>query len=176
MVVGLCLCLLVIPPDRVLSSDTYDYQVFLPLITYEKRYSFFVAGHTYGQPGAEFSGPHPPFRALFPQINDRHPDFGVFTGDIVPESVPADWDMVDVALAELASPVHFVAGNHDMTNRSLFVSRYGPTYYSFTYEGDLFIVLDGGLDSCNILGEQMAFLQQALDESDAQNVFVFVHE
>jgi hypothetical protein len=175
MIEGILLCLLVMPPEEAVS-DTDNYQVFLPLITRAKHYSFFVAGHTYGEPGAEFLGPHPPFREFFPQINDRSPDLGVFTGDIVPLGTPGNWDAVDVALTELASPVHFVVGNHDMTNRSLFVSRYGPTYYSFEYAGDLYVILDGELDLCNILGEQMEFLQQALNGTDAQNVFVFVHK
>jgi hypothetical protein len=169
------LCLLVMPPNRAIS-DTYDYQFFLPLISSAGPYSFFVAGHTYGvPPGTDFSGPHPPFHEFFPKINTSHLDFGVFTGDIVPLGTPDNWDTVDAALAELSSPVRFVVGNHDMSNRSLFVSRYGPTYYSFEYMGDLFVVLDGELNWCNILGEQMTFLQQVLDGTEAKNVFVFVH-
>jgi hypothetical protein len=168
------LCLLVMPPHKAVS-DTDDYQVFFPFISSARPYSFFVAGHTYGVPGADFSGPHPPFREFFPQINASHLDFGLFTGDIVTSGTPENWDTVDATLAELTAPVHFVVGNHDMSNRSLFVSRYGPTYYSFEYMGDLFVVLDGELNWCNILGEQMTFLQQVLDGTDAENVFVFVH-
>ena len=64
----------------------------------------------------------------------------------------------------------------DVSNRALFVSRYGPTYYSFAYHGDLFIVLDGELDACNISVSGSAFLREALDGSEARNVFVFVHK
>jgi hypothetical protein len=135
-----------------------------------------VAGHTYGLPEVDNPGLHPPFRALFSQVNANRLSFGVLTGDIVLDSTAEDWDEVDVELAELLFPVYFVVGNHDVSNRTLFVSRYGPTYYSFTYHEDLFIVLDGELDACNISGDQIAFLREALEGSAARNVFVFVHK
>jgi hypothetical protein len=163
-----------VPPQAVAQST--EYQVFLPMVARADRYSFLVAGHTYGLPGVDNPGLHPPFRALFPQINADRLSFGVLTGDIVVEGTADDWDEVDAELAELLFPVYLAVGNHDVSNRALFVSRYGPTYYSFAYHGDLFIVLDGELDACNISGEQMAFLREALDGSEARNVFVFVHK
>jgi len=171
LVLGLLGSLLIM---SVLSS--HDYQTLFPLVASTKPYSFFVAGHTYGVPGVNNPGVHPPFKMLFPQINASHLDFGVFTGDIVIESTPTDWDEVDADLADLTPPVYFAVGNHDVTDRDLFISRYGPTYYSFEYQGDLFIVLDGELDPCNIVGEQMIFLQDILNAKNARNVFVFVHK
>lgn len=91
-------------------------------------------------------------------------------------STLTDWNEVDADLAELASPVYFVVGNHDMSNRDLFVSRYGPTWYSFEHRGDLFVILDGELDPCNITGTQISFLQNAIGATGARNVFVFVHK
>lgn len=158
------------------NSDSADYRVSLPLIARAARYSFFVAGHTYGVPNVNNPGVHPPFKALFPQINSSHLDFGVFTGDIVISGTPANWDEIDADLVELTSPVHFAVGNHDMSDRNLFVSRYGPTYYSFEHQEDLFVILDGELDPCNISNEQMTFLQDTLSTSEAQNIFVFVHK
>jgi hypothetical protein len=147
----------------------------LPSTTSAEGYSFFVAGHVYGTPGVNNPGVHPPFKEYFPELNARRSDFGFFTGDIVISSTPADWDEIDADLAELTTPVHFVVGNHDISNRQLFESRYGPTYYSFEHEGDLFVVLDSELDPCNISGEQMAFLEDALRSADARTVFVLVH-
>lgn len=142
----------------------------------EVQYSFFVAGHTYGVPSVNNEGVHPPFKQWFPVINSQDLDFGVFTGDIVSRSTPADWDEIDDDLAELTPPIHFAVGNHDMGNRDLFVSRYGPTYYSFEHKGDLFIVLDGEMEHCNITGEQMKFLEETLRSTKARNVFVFTHK
>jgi hypothetical protein len=139
-------------------------------------YSFFAAGHTYGVPGANNEGVHPPFKSWFPEINAQGMDLGIFTGDVVNPSTPADWDEIDTDRRELGLPVHIAVGNHDVTDRELFVSRYGPTYYSFEHQGDLFVLLDSELDPGGIAGEQLAFLQDALKGTDARNVFVFVHK
>lgn len=141
-------------------------------------YSFFVAGHTYGIPGDR--GIHPPFREKFAYIDSR-PEikFGVFNGDIVaPNPTAADWDAVDSDLDSLNVPVYFAVGNHDSEDRQLFESRYGPTYYYFNYDKDLYIVLDPNLDAWNISGDQLIFLRNLIDEEApfAQNIFVFFHQ
>lgn len=138
-------------------------------------YSFFVAGHAYGVPGTDNPGLHPPFRSAFPAIRERGAEFGILTGDIVWNATATDWEDVDRDLRSLGIPVHFAVGNHDMNDRALFASRYGPTYYSFRRNEDLFIILDGELDPCRISGEQRAFLTDTLRGSDARYVFVFVH-
>jgi hypothetical protein len=143
------------------------------------RYSFFVAGHTYGKPGVDNDGFHPPFRQKFDYIkNDSTIKFGVLTGDIVISGTKQDWDGIDRDIAYLGMDVHFAVGNHDMSNRNLFVSRYGPTYYSFTYDKDLFIILDPNIDHWNISGEQLQFLKQELEQKakDADHVFVLFHQ
>lgn len=140
-----------------------------------ERYSFFVAGHVYGTPGVNNPGVHPPFKARFPEINSQGTDLGFWTGDTVITSTPTDWDEIDADLAAITAPTHLIVGNHDMTNRELFVSRYGPTYYSFEHQGDLFIALDSELDPSNISGEQMTFLRDAVRSTTAQNIFILVH-
>jgi hypothetical protein len=48
------------------------------------RYSFFVAGHTYGKPRVNHGGFCPPFESKFNSIkNDTLMQFGLLTGDIV---------------------------------------------------------------------------------------------
>jgi hypothetical protein len=138
-------------------------------------YSFFVAGHAYGVPGTDNPGVHPPFRSAFSAIRERGAEFGILTGDIVWNATAKDWEDVDRDLQSLGMPVHFAVGNHDMNDRALFASRYGPTYYSFRRNEDLFIILDGELDPCRISGEQRVFLTDTLRGSDARYVFVFVH-
>jgi len=142
-------------------------------------YSFFVAGHTYGQPGIK-NGLHPPFKEKFEYIRNR-PEikFGVFTGDIVAANPTAeDWDKVDIDIKNLGLPVYFAVGNHDMEDRGLFESRYGDTYYSFSFQNDLFVVLDPNIDGWNISGEQMEFLKETLDENkgNTDNIFVYFHQ
>jgi len=142
-------------------------------------YSFFIAGHTYGTPGVDNDGLHPAFKNKFDLIqSDGHIDFGVLTGDIVITGTEQNWNEVDNDIIDLGLPVYFAAGNHDVTDRTLFESRYGQTYYSFVHQSNLFIVLDPNIDGWNISGNQLQFLENALN-SEAQNVnniFVFFHQ
>ncbi|MBN1415844.1 MAG: metallophosphoesterase [Bacteroidales bacterium] len=142
-------------------------------------YSFFVAGHTYGKPGVDNIGVHPPFRKKFDLIRqDTLIELGVFTGDIVISGTAANWDEIDRDAEELGIPVYFAVGNHDMSNRELYESRYGDTYYSFIYNNDLFIILDPNLDGWNIRHEQLQFLKDELQNNTGKtdNIFVFMHQ
>ncbi|WP_319592070.1 metallophosphoesterase [uncultured Draconibacterium sp.] len=142
-------------------------------------YSFFVAGHTYGKPGRDNIGLHPPFKEKFGYIQSRKEiKFGVLTGDIVPAPSPEDWDEVDADIDSLGLPVYFAVGNHDMRDRELFESRYGPTYFSFYFNTDLFIVLDPNIDHWNISGEQLDFLKTTVSNNSesVDNIFVLFHQ
>ncbi len=143
-------------------------------------YSFFVAGHTYGKPGVDNEGFHPPFKSKFEYIQNRDEiKFGVLTGDIVaPNPTAQDWDEIDSEIDTLGLDVYFAVGNHDMENRPLFESRYGITYYKFIYQNDLFVVLDPNIDGWRISGEQMEFLQGVLNEDSqiTDNIYVFFHQ
>ena len=145
--------------------------------TYES-YTFFVAGHVYGSPGVDNFGFHPPFRAKFDLINERNTSLGFFLGDIVNVSTSKNWNEVDSVLQYLNTETYFAVGNHDMTDRPLFESRYGKTYFSFKYENDLFVVLDPNIDEWNISEDQLSFLKNVLDTESlqARNVFVFFHQ
>jgi len=151
----------------------------IPDITQNKSYSFFVAGHTYGKPGVDNPGVHPPFKRKIDLIkSDTLIKFGILTGDIVLNGTAKNWDEVDKDIEELGVPVYFAAGNHDMSDRELFESRYGKTYYSYVYNNDLFIILDPNLDSWNISGEQLQFLTDELREKagDAADIFILFHQ
>ncbi len=143
-------------------------------------YSFFVAGHTYGQPGINNVGFHPPFKQKFDYIqNKTEIKFGILTGDIVsPNPTAQDWDEIDADIDTLGIPVYFAVGNHDMENRPLFESRYGNTYFSFIYQNDLFIILDPNIDEWNISGAQLQFLQTTVNDNflSVDNIYVFFHQ
>ena len=143
------------------------------------HYSFFVAGHVYDTHGRTKPGIYPFFKDKFKDIkNDSLIKFGIFTGDIVKEGTREEWDTVDKDIAELSLNVFFAIGNHDNTNRNLFLERYGNTYYSHSYKNDLYIILDPNIDGWNISGDQLDFLKQELSEIDQniENVFVFFHQ
>jgi len=143
-------------------------------------YSFFIAGHSYGKPGVNNEGLHPPFKQKFGYIQSRTEiKFGVLTGDIVSANpIAKDWDEIDADIKTLGLPVYFTVGNHDMENRPVFESRYDSTFYKFKYQNDLFIVLDPNIDSWNISGVQLQFLKDVLNKnaSTTDNIFVFFHQ
>ena len=138
-----------------------------------------IAGHTYGAPGVDNEGVHPPLKNKFDFIkNDQTIEFGVFTGDIVPTGTEQNWNEIDADVNALGLPIHFAVGNHDMTDRDLYESRYGQTYFSFVHQSDLFIVLDPNIDNWNISGDQLQFLQDVLisQSENVNNIFVFFHQ
>ena len=104
--------------------------------------------------------------------------FGIFTGDIVISGTEKNWDEIDKDILDLNMDIYFSPGNHDLTNKTLYESRYGSTYYSFTYNSDLFIILDPNIDGWNISGDQLEFLENELSFHSplVDNIFVFSHQ
>ncbi len=146
-------------------------------------YSFFVAGHTYGNRSVGQKGLHPPFKASFPIIQSYEGiSMGFLTGDIVFKCDSSSWDAVDQDLEALGIPVYLTPGNHDVVDRALFESRYSSpitqtTYYSFYFMKDLFIVLDATIDPWNISGDQLDFLEETLHNAKpGGSIYVFMHQ
>jgi hypothetical protein len=140
-------------------------------------YSFFSAGHTYGNPNNHHYRLHYPFSDFIPNINNNPKiDLGVLTGDVVVSSTSAYWDSAQVDIDEFNIPIHIAAGNHDMGQE--YINRFSDYFYSFNHENDLFIILTPGLDAWNISGQQLTFLENVLDNNHAQvnNIFIFMHE
>ena len=159
---------------KKISDNSETIKISLPVT----EYSFYVAGHVCGVPKVNNNGVHPPFKNKFDYIN-YHPyiEFGVFTGDIVICSNFKNWDEIDMDLKLLNKPVYFSYGNHDYADPSLLISRYGPTYKSFIYNNDLFLILDSEIGPHNIKGDQLNFIKNELDSAnDFRNIFVFVHK
>lgn len=143
-------------------------------------YSFFVAGHSSGASGVNNPGLHPPFKAHFQQLqNHPHLALGILAGDFVsPQPTPQDFDEVDADLSALPFPVYLAPGNHDMENRNEFEQRYGSTFFSFTHQNDLFIILDPNYESWNISEEQLSFIAEVLTlhQHNVEHVFVIFHQ
>jgi len=138
------------------------------------NYSFFVAGHTYGNPITYQYGLHPPVVEKIPFIN-KYPemDLGVLTGDVVPFTTVEYWDAALTDIDKFSKPIHIAAGNHD---RGPVFEDLFEYYYSFWNEDDIFIILSP--TNWNIEGEQKDFLIETIDNafSSANNIFIFCHE
>ena len=143
-------------------------------------YSFFVAGHTYGSPlnAPSDYGLHPPFLKKFNWLNQL-PDlqFGILTGDVVRRAEKKSWETVWSELDSLNTKIHIAPGNHDKPHKALYKEQVGASYYAFSHDRDLFLILDGNDDGWNISGDQLAFLKKELSRSsEYRYIFLFVHQ
>ncbi len=150
-----------------------DAQVDLP----SRPYSFFTAGHVSGNPANWHRGFHQPFLNRLHLINnDSTIEFGFLLGDLVKKGSVENFDALDRDLSKINKKVYIVAGNHDVNDRSLFDSRYGPSVQSFTHQNDLFIILDTNLDGWNISGEQLHFLMASITaQANCKRIFIMMH-
>lgn len=143
----------------------------------ETKYSFFIAGHTYGKPTPDGAKElYKPFKAKFDFINTQpNLKFGVLLGDVV--RYPTSWPNVTEELKLLSMPIHIARGNHDGALEP-FEKMFGPSYKKFQIDNDLFIILDPNIDQWNISNKQLAFLKKTLEEDakDATNIFIFMHQ
>lgn len=149
---------------------------------WNQPYTFFVAGHVYGNPDQAIDtlGLYPPLLDKWPSMNyDPKMKFGVFTGDIVKHNTVERWDSVEAQLSKLDIPVKMVPGNHDIRRGvpyDEFDRRFGPRYYSFRYRHDIFIFWDTNEDHWRITGPQMDMLVNELKSlRKVDNVFLFMH-
>ncbi|PLX07739.1 MAG: hypothetical protein C0596_09950 [Marinilabiliales bacterium] len=145
----------------------------------QTEYSFFIAGHSYGKPFVDNEGFHPPFKQKFLSVQDSADlEFGFLLGDIVWIPSEKDWDEIDKDIEDLGLPVYIACGNHEMKDSALFVERYGPTYFYFIKNKDLFIVLDPNIDNWNISVEQLSFLKKVIKKKSKRvdNIFVMTHQ
>jgi hypothetical protein len=148
-------------------------------LSQNQAYSFFIAGHSYGIVGGQNKGLHPQFVKEFEYLKTRQEiELGFLLGDIIRFPNEEGFDSIDSEIEKLGFPVCIAAGNHEMKNRELFEARYGPSYYKFMHNGDLFIILNPNIDAWNISGDQLAFLKKTLDEdaSESANIFVLFHQ
>lgn len=143
--------------------------------TDETSYSYFVAGHTYGNPTNYQYGLYPPLMNHLSAINS-YPKLklGVLTGDVVPKATKEYWDAAMLDIEKFNVPIHIASGNHD--RGAEFEKRFDQYFYSFKQGHDLFIILSP--TDWNIAGEQLKFLKETLaaNTSKENNIFIFLHE
>ena len=125
--------------------------------------------------------------ALINGVRPR-PSFVVNVGDLIlgytegdTELTLREWEEFDRVTAGIELPVYLVAGNHDAwdeESHATFIERYGPTYYSFDYMGDHFVVLcsEEPGEEATIAGAQLQWLAEDLEKSKSSiHTFAFLH-
>jgi hypothetical protein len=143
-----------------------------------KNYSFFVAGHTFGNPydKGDRKGLYKLFKDKIPYINGQeNMKFGVLLGDVVWQ--PKFWPEAEKDILDFKMPIYIARGNHD-GSLNLIEEKFGKSYKSFVKNESLFIILDPNIDKWNISGEQLAFLKNEIKENKktTSKIFVFTHQ
>ncbi len=149
-----------------------------PVLTDRAPYRFLVGGHLYGAPGIARLHPSVNLRAHLDALKGSA-DFFVSLGDFVMTFAPALIDPTLEDLRKLEMPVFNAVGNHDYTRPELYEFVCAPTYGSFLYGRDLFIILNTEQIPWQIQGEQLAALKGALalgtESETVRNIFIFGH-
>lgn len=140
--------------------------------------------------------------ALAAELNEMSPAFVVATGDLIAEGNTAtvaqaeQWfDVYENATSTLSMPLYNAVGNHDIVGiyskdvpatdpgyaEGSFVTRFGPTYYSFDWGQYHCIILDpndlvDGKQVYQISDSQLQWLKDDLKHRGSAPLLVFYHE
>ena len=146
----------------------------------EETLKFLVAGHIYGKPGDDEFHPAPSLLRNISFLGMQNPDFIVFLGDTVWKPSHENFDVLDLLILDpFEVPVFNAVGNHDVTKRDLYQSRYGNTVYAFSYKDQLFIILDTTLNYYDLNADQLSFVETTIKDqikiTDIKGINIFMH-
>ncbi len=150
----------------------------LSLLDNQNPLKFIVAGHIYGKPGDGESHPATNLLSNITLIKETAPDFIIFLGDTVWNPSEENFNDLDLfVLDQFGVPVFNAVGNHDVTNRDLYQSRYGNTVYSFRYKDQLFFILDTTLKYYDLTSDQYLFISNTIKEQSRglETIHLFMH-
>ncbi len=171
----------------VSSQGTCQYKDMPRQIIPEKdKFSFILVGDRTGSDSQSWQI----LDQAIHEINLLRPDFVIMIGDIIEESpgriisIQSLWSEAIEHLKLFKMPFFIVPGNHDiwdLTSYQAWNQILGKTYYSFSYRGCRFIILNS--EEYNITGEpgfgekQLAFLKEEIqNHRQSRQLFLFFHK
>lgn len=139
-------------------------------------YSFFVAGHVYGDPNSDHDtiGLYQPFLNKIDEINScENLEIGMLTGDVVIRPDSIRFSALERDLSLLNIPYQIAPGNHD--KGSLFFDNYDYNNYFYLHK-DLFININ--LSKWNITDANLSMIDSIYNANNENinNIFIFMHE
>lgn len=146
-------------------------ELIIDLVNFPKKdnYKFGVVGdiQTEWEPGEEIAK----------SIEDKDLDFFIHLGDIVSLGSEEEYNEAAELMKKFSVPVYHIVGNHDVSvfseGFSLYKTFFGKTNYSFSYNSDLFVILDAA--DQGISRKVFDFAKTTLEEQPAENKFIFQH-
>jgi hypothetical protein len=148
-----------------------------------KGYSFIVGGHLYGDSQNQL-GIYPAASLLssIDRINATNASFFISLGDNIRESNDLQiMNFVNSFTNKLNIPFFTTLGNHDVYGApNLFLEKLRKRYYSFIYNGSMFLFLDAITNDGRIEGKQLSWLRTQISlierNSQIENIFVLSHK
>lgn len=110
--------------------------------------------------------------AILPELEGC--DFALLCGDLTPSGRASEFVPFQAALNCSPVPVYTTVGNHDVKTDGdgEYVSRFGPTEYSFSYGGVTFAVVDSS--DLNITESQIGWMRQAFPDDEKKVIMTHV--
>jgi predicted MPP superfamily phosphohydrolase len=148
------------------EGENYQIEVFKENEV-EKDWEFFI-----------ISDQHSGYKTYIPELRNilnENPDFVVWNGDIVNWGFPTEYMVASAIAQSYPITVFPTIGNHDAWNdgTKVYNKYFGPNYYSFEYNGDLFVFLD---TAQGVMGSsQLDWLESILKGWEDENIFIFSH-
>jgi 3',5'-cyclic AMP phosphodiesterase CpdA len=171
--------ILIVAANGFAAQDQQIQQKLAVLDAIQGKFTFIVLGDN--RSGDEV------YKKLVSLIVERKPDFVVNTGDMINKpGNTQEWARFWEMSKPVTAPYFLAVGNHDAYAKvSQSEKKYkqevdlpgNELYYSFTAGNSLFVVLDSYLagEERKITGEQFAWLEGVLANSNRKHVFVFLH-
>ncbi len=169
----------------ILAAAGYSEEIEAPA-SEPNEFHFVVLGD------AQFHSPAK-FNRIIDQTRRLQPAFVIQVGDLIEgynsnlTDIQNEWDRFAQQIAPLGDIAYYpVPGNHDLYGGNkkvdkrlerIFVERWGPLYFSFTYKNTLIIGLntDSTAGTNRITGRQLKWFENTLAASQATHKFVFMH-
>ena len=139
---------------------------------------FVVAGHIYGKPGEKEFHPAHTLLTNIALLKRIAPDFIILLGDTVWKPSEDSFNNLELLiLNQFDVPVFNAVGNHDVTKRELYQSRYGDTVYAFSYKNQLFFILDTTLNYYDLTLDQYLFINKTIrgQSPNLEAIHIFMH-
>ncbi len=143
------------------------------------NYSFIVSGHFHGASTNVSSFPASSLLANIDSLNSLNPLFLMSLGDMFLDVDDLYIKHYQYSLFnKLKMPLLNAVGNHDLSNHNMYEKAFGKTFFSFTHNSELFIVLNSELNDGSIKDEQLKMFTDALNSASSttiKNIFIFSH-
>jgi len=124
------------------------------------------------------------FDVAVAQLNLLRPDMIINVGDLIhggthnKDTLHGYWDNFDTRAQKAKAPIFYVAGNHDLANRSMWSvwdERYGEKYYHFVYNNVLFLVLNSEDHTPERMDEIEAMANEATERAKIEGWDILPH-